>query len=143
MAKSFSWSLEGLDIHQFTAFGNLLALRNGGQVEPASLGNEALLQDESDNDSDAESIDTSRPQQISDSGHDNLKRKFLDCLAEFAANKKGGLSVACSAMKEAEEGVEIWIARNDGFSNKDQVLFDELGQLLSSISCSRGTQLTD
>lgn len=87
MAEAFVWNLPGLDRQQFTAFGNLLALQNGGKMEPASLCDEDLLHGKSDNGSDARSIDTSSPQQISDSGNDGLKKKFLDCLAEFAANK--------------------------------------------------------
>ena len=101
MADKFVWSLPGLNKHEFTAFGNLLALRNGGQVEPTSLPEDVLDGDESENDSEASSIVTNRPGQISNAGHGGLKRKFLDCLAEFAANKKGGRSVACTAMMEA------------------------------------------
>lgn len=89
MSEMFSWSLPGLNRRHLTAFANLLALRNGGQVEPASLRDELLDQDNLDDDSDGGSIDTSRPRRISDSGHDRLKRNFLDCLAEITANKKG------------------------------------------------------
>jgi hypothetical protein len=106
------------------------------------LRDEALLEDESEIDSDDRSIDTRYPQRISNSGYDGLKRKFLDCLAEFAANSKGGLSVACSAMREAEESLELWIARNEGFRPADQSLFDEFGNLLSSISSGNGMMLT-
>lgn len=44
-------------------------------------------------DEDAPSIDTRFAHQISDSGHGRLKRRFLDCLAELAANKKGGTAM--------------------------------------------------
>ena len=85
------------------------------------------------------SIDTGFAHQISNSGHGRLERRFLDCLAEFAANKKGGIAVACSTMKEAEDNVVIWIARNEGFSDVDKPAFDKLGMLLGSLSCNRGT----
>jgi hypothetical protein len=138
MAEEFVWSRQGLNKHHFTAFGNLLALRNGGQVEPASLPEELLPEEQSDESSDSGSIDTSRPQLISKSGHDALKRKFLDCLAEFAANKKGGQWVACSAMKEAEDSVIIWITRNEGFRDFEKVVFDQVADGLSKLSCGDG-----
>jgi hypothetical protein len=61
MAEDFVWSRQGLNKHRFTAFGNLLALRNGGQVEPASLREELLSEEQSDDDSDSGNVDTSRP----------------------------------------------------------------------------------
>ena len=103
MAEDFVWSLQGLNEHHFTAFGNLLALRNGGQVEPASLREELLSVEKSDNDSDSGSDDTNRPQPISQSGHNALKREFLDCLAEYAANKKGG-AIGCMLGYEGSRG---------------------------------------
>jgi len=42
-------------------------------------------------------------------------------------------------MKEAEDNVVIWIARNEGFSDVDKPAFDKLGMLLGSLSCNRGT----
>lgn len=144
MTDKFVWSLPGLNKHQFTAFGNLLALRNGGQVEPASLTEDILDGNESENGSEASSIDTDCPGQISNAGHGGLMRKFLDCLAEFAANKKGGKSVTCTAMREAEESVIIWIARNEGFQSLEKYLFEEkLADLLSNISCCKGILSTD
>ena len=41
-------------------------------------------------DGNTPSMDTRFAHQISDLGHERLKQRFLDCLAEFAANKKGG-----------------------------------------------------
>lgn len=90
-------------------------------------------------DGDAPSMNTRSAHQLSDSGHGKLKRRFLDCLAEFAANKKGGAAVACSAMKEAEDNVVIWIARNEGFSDVDKPAFDKLGKALGLLSCNSGT----
>jgi hypothetical protein len=142
MSESFNWNYPGLNWSHFHALANLLSLRNGGQVEPSSL-SDMLLEDAWDSDDngdgDTPSIDTRFAHQISDSGHGKLKRRFLDCLAEFAANKKGGIAVACSAMKEAEDNVVIWIARNEGFLDVDRPVFDKLGKMLGSISCNSGT----
>ncbi|KAM0134264.1 hypothetical protein ACHAP3_005577 [Botrytis cinerea] len=133
MAQDFNWNLQGLNKLEFTAYANLLALRNGGQVEPISLGTELSDENESTTDSDAISIDTSYPNQISDSGYHQLKTKFLDCLAELAANRKGGKYVACSSMMEGEENVTLWITRNGGFQIVDNIFFANLSKHLSGL----------
>jgi hypothetical protein len=142
MSESFDWNYPGLNWSHFHSLANLLSLRNGGQAEPSSFSDPVLEEDwdpDDNGDGDAPSIDTRFAHQISDSGHGRLKRRFLDCLAEFAANKKGGTAVACSAMKEAEDNVVIWIARNEGFSDVDKLAFDKLGKVLGSLSCNKGT----
>ena len=138
MSESFDWKFSEFGRTHFNALANLLSLRNGGQVEPASLPYEVLDADPND-DWDAASVDTRKAHEISHSGHDRLKRKFLDCLAEFAANMKNGKTVACSAMKEAEDNVTVWIARNEGFPDQEKPLFSKMSALLSSLSCIKGT----
>jgi hypothetical protein len=141
MSESFHWNYPGLNWSHFHSLANLLSLRNGGQAEPSSLSDTVLEEDwdpDDNEDGDAPSLDTKFAHQISDSGHERLKRRFLDCLAEFAANKKGGTAVACSAMKETEDNVVIWIARNKGFSDVDKTAFDKLGKVLGSLSCNSG-----
>ncbi|TGO64971.1 hypothetical protein BOTNAR_0082g00130 [Botryotinia narcissicola] len=122
-----------LNKREFTAYANLLALRNNGQVEPVSLGMELSNKNESTTDSDVISIDTSYCDQISDSGYHQLKTKFLDCLAELTANKKGGKHVACSSMMEGEENVTLWITRNGGFQIVESILFEKLSKRLSGL----------
>ena len=138
MSESFNWNLPGFSRTHFNALANLLSLRNGGQVEPASLPDDVLEEDCND-DWDAASVDTSKAHQISDSGHNRLKRKFLDCLAEFAANMNSGKAVTCTAMKESEDNVTVWIARNEGFPDQEKPLFNKLSALLSRLSCIKGT----
>ncbi|PQE08186.1 ott like deaminase protein [Rutstroemia sp. NJR-2017a BBW] len=115
----------------------VLVLRNStatfSNAEPSSLSDTVLEED-------CDSDDNEFAHQISDSGHRRLEQSFLDCLAEFAANKKDGTAVACSAMKKAENNVIIWIARNEGFSDMDKPAFDKLGKLLGSLSCNRAGQ---
>ena len=142
MSESFDWKYPGLNSSQFHALANLLSLRNGGQAKPSSLSDTVLEEDwdpDDNGDEDTPSMDTRFAHQLSDSGHGRLKRRFLDCLAEFAANKRGGTAVACSAMKEAENNVVIWIARNEGFSDVDKPVFDKLGKVLGSLSCNSST----
>ena len=141
MSETFDWNCPGLNWSHFHSLANLLSLRNGGQAEPSSLSDTVLEEDwdpDDNEDEDAPSVDTRFAHQISDSGHGRLKRRFLDCLAEFAANKKGGTAVACSTMKEAEDNVVIWITRNQGFSDVDKLVFDKLGKVLGSLSCKSG-----
>lgn len=144
MSETFDWNCPGLNWSHFHSLANLLSLRNGGQAEPSSLSDTVLEEDwdpddNDDEDGDAPSVDTRLAHQISGSGHGRLKQRFLDCLAEFAANKKGGTAVACSAMREAEDNVVIWITRNEGFSDVDKLVFDKVGKVLGSLSCSSGT----
>ena len=142
MSESFDWNYPGLNWSHCHSLANLLSLRNGGQAEPSSFSNTLLEEDwdpDNNGDEDAPSINTKVADKISDSGHGRLKRRFLDCLAEFAANKKGGTAVACSAMKEVEDNVVIWIARNEGFSDVDKLMFAKVGNMLASLSCNSGT----
>ena len=136
MSAKFDWTYPGLEWSRFHALATLLSMRNGGQAEPPFLPDKIADDDWSANEhenQDTESVDTSSPHQITDSGYGRLKRRFLDSLAEFAANKKGGAAVACTAMREGESSVEIWIARNEGFSDVDQFTFDRLGEMLASL----------
>ena len=133
MSATFDWDTPELNKAHFNAFANLLYLRDGGQVDSASLPDDVLT-DDHDGDCDVASVVTNKVHQVSDSGHMSLKRKFLDCLAEFAANKRGGKAVSCTAMKEAEDSVTVWIARNEGFPEKDKAVFGKVGSLLSRLS---------
>ena len=141
MTESFEWNRPDLNWAHFHSLANLLSLRNGGQAEPAAFFEAILEQDREirdDGDEDSHSVNTDVVNQISDSGHSKLKRRFLDGLAGLAANEEGGKAVACSAMKEAEDDVVIWLARNGGFSGEDKLVFDSIAELLSSISCGKG-----
>lgn len=141
MSEVFDWNTSGLNWSHFHSLANLLSLRNGGQAEHSSVTDIVLEEDEQSDDTedgDTSSVNTGLAQRLSESGHGKLKRRFLDCLAEFAANKKGGIAVACSAMKEAEDNVVIWIARNEGFSDADKLAFDKFGKTLGSLSCNSG-----
>lgn len=146
MSESFDWNYPGLDWSHFHSLANLLSLRNGGQAEPSSLPNTVLEEDcQSDDnvEADTPSLDTKIAHPLSNSGHGRLKRRFLDSLAEFAANKKGGAAVACTAMKEAEDNVIIWIARNEGFSDVDKSAFKRLEELLPLLSGTSSTSDVD
>jgi hypothetical protein len=122
-------------------FSNLLSLRNGSQAESYSLSGAVLEEDwnfDDDEEEDKRSVNTNLADRISDSGHTRLKQKFLDCLAGFAANEKGGAAVAYAAMKEGEDHIVIWISRNRGFSDVDKSTFEKFGKVLGSLGCNKG-----
>ncbi|KAH8596150.1 hypothetical protein B0O99DRAFT_686195 [Bisporella sp. PMI_857] len=133
MTETFNWNLPGLDKRLFAALANLLALRNGSQIELATIPQDDPEGSDSDDESDSGSIDTSQPQCISKSRNSRLKKKVLDGLAELAANRKGGQYVACSAMREEEDSVAVWIARNEGFQQEDELFFQRLSDLLGML----------
>jgi hypothetical protein len=142
MGETFNWDCPGLNWSHFHSLANLLSLRNGGQAEASSISDAVVDEDYSIDNNDDEgtpSVNTICAHLITDSGHGRLKQKFLDCLAEFAANKKGGTAVACSAMRESEDSVSIWIARNEGFSEADKPIFTVLERWLESYSRGEGT----
>lgn len=87
MPETFTSAASGLKQNEFLAPGNLLSLRNGRQIEPASFVDD-LLDNESEECWETATIDTSIPTQIANSGHSRLKRQFLDCLSEFAPTRK-------------------------------------------------------
>ena len=141
MSQKFDWRYPGLEWSRFHSLANLLSLRNGGQAEPSVLSDIALEEDQKSDDEDERddaSIDTRFANQLSESGHERLKRKFLDCLAEIASNKKGGTAVSCAAMREAEDNVTVWVTRNDGFSAIDGTALIEIGECLSSLNVNGG-----
>lgn len=136
MSENFDWNYPDLDWAHFHALANLLSLRNGGQAEPSTMpvaGREDWSA-EGDDDETIRSIDTTLVDELSNSGHAKLKRKFLDSLAEITANRKGGVAVACSAMKEMEDTVTIWLSRNEGFSDGDESVVANLASLLRDLS---------
>lgn len=46
---------------------------------------------------------------------DSVRQKFLDCIAQLLSPCKGWDGVTATAIREGEDGVEVDIARNDGF----------------------------
>lgn len=69
-------------------------------------------------------------------GDESVREKFLNCVAELLAYKKGGRYVAATALREGKNSVEIDIASNSPFSIKD----DEWLALLSRFLATRGTR---
>ncbi|RJE17542.1 hypothetical protein PHISCL_10122 [Aspergillus sclerotialis] len=47
-----------------------------------------------------------------------IRRKFLDCIAQLLSPCKGWNGVTATAIREGEDGVEVDVARNDGFFSR-------------------------
>ncbi|KAH4077567.1 hypothetical protein HBH64_206630 [Parastagonospora nodorum] len=123
MSLGFDWTYLGLD----------RSSESHSLAEPSFLSDVVLDQNWNTTGSEdgyASSSDTHVAQQISSSEHETLEQKSLDCSAEFAAIKKGGRAVACTAMAETEDSVTtLWIARNNGFEDADYSMFGRLAKL--------------
>lgn len=141
MSEKFHWGLSGLNKPRFVAFTNLLSLRNGGQLDPppSEDPHDEWNQEDSDHGS---TVDTYRADRLSYSGHEDLKKCFLDGLAELVACKKAPTHVACAIMQEGEDRVRIWVARNEGFMERDDAFFRKFESLLGRIASSQTGMLS-
>ncbi|KAF2434947.1 hypothetical protein EJ08DRAFT_385470 [Tothia fuscella] len=122
MADGFHRGLDGLNEAKFRAFTSFLQLQNGGQVEPKSC----LVTPPDDLEDDT---DTLTPQQLSGLNCDELKKRFLDRIAEIASRDAGGSFVAAAVLVDGENGTELLLARNQGFAYKDTIFFQKLQEI--------------
>ncbi|KAH8806868.1 hypothetical protein DL96DRAFT_1763937 [Flagelloscypha sp. PMI_526] len=143
MSSHFTWNLPELNKPEFVALTSLLSLKNGGQLDPldqVSLEMEAEELDEADDDDEEGSIsstlsgDTTSPQRISQSSGSQLKKRFLDRLAEVLAHEPGALYVSCAVMQEYEDHVVVRVACNQGFKKSDRKFLRSFETIVSEIS---------
>jgi hypothetical protein len=105
---------------------NLLALRAGSPIRPAvpgtleqglsagsGSGDELGLVDDEDFAHTTDQDQLRQPQ-----ARDKLRKRFLDRFAELFAAERKGHFVAAAVLRESdcEDRVDIWLARNNGFS---------------------------
>ena len=110
-------ALDGWDRFRFEAYVKLLLLKSGRQIEePSDLTEIVEEQAESLDLQNSDSIDVNI---LSMCDEDKLKRAFLDRLSELVANEKGGDHVSSSLMVEWPDRVEILVAKNNGFKEKN------------------------
>lgn len=67
-----------------------------------------------------------------------IRQKFLNCIAELLAHKKGGKYVAATALREKEDSVEIDIASNSPFKPSDEEYLACLVRFLGERSAEEG-----
>lgn len=129
MEFSFPSGFERWDRQRFEAYAKLLGLKNGGQIEEAS--DFKGIADEEEESSESDSAASENVEPSSQFNENKLKRAFLDRLSELIANEKGGHHVSASLMIEWPDRVDILVAKNTGFKEKDPVV-----QLLEAIESS-------
>lgn len=127
---------------QVSSLANLLSLRNGGGLDPASVDDFDELDDQVDDELQS-CADTTIADRLASNRDDGLRQQFLNRLSELLARDKGGRYVSCAALREneTEERVDIWVARNCGFKKRsetsdddDNVLMKTLETILSLVS---------
>lgn len=97
ISHHFYWNLRGFDEPEFAALVDLLLLRNGQQLEPLSSADDLLQTDTSyESSDDGASDDSTHPRLVSYSGHDRLKKRFLDASRSSWPSRKGGICCLCS-----------------------------------------------
>ncbi|KAK2758341.1 hypothetical protein FQN54_004189 [Arachnomyces sp. PD_36] len=131
----FTWDLPGVNGPEFHALSNALRLRSGGQLEPTTI-THLGAEEEHESDDDAPS---DAPALISDfSAHEHLKKRFLNRLAELAANEKKSGAVACTALRDLGERCVVWAAMNEGYKAEDGIFFKRVGGMLGRDSGGGG-----
>lgn len=114
---SFSWASRGLSQARFQAYMKLLRLRNGGQV--AELVDSSPFLGDEDDVNDTEVGDSLCPTTLCDSREDEVRKAFLDRLAELVSTFKGGKHVSACLMVQWPDRVEVLVAKNSGIGKDD------------------------
>ena len=119
---------------QVSSLANLLSLRNGGGLDPASVDDFDELDDQMADDLRS-CADTTAAELLTSNQNDALRQQFLNRLSELLARDKGGSYVSCAALRENEtEGrVDIWVARNCGLKKRSELSDDDDNVLLRTL----------
>ncbi|KAJ3839151.1 hypothetical protein F5878DRAFT_138453 [Lentinula raphanica] len=119
---------------------SLLSLRNGGQLELPTKHSFSRSSHQKYTYTQTDFSDSDIVSPTSDSTmnfiDDNLglKRRFLDHFAEIVSKEEGGPHVACAVMREYADHVNIWVARNEGLSEKDSSFFDAFSAEMKTLA---------
>ncbi len=130
-------AVEDLDEAELTSLACLVSLRVKGQ----QVFNEEHVSLEKGEVEDAIlEADTEHPANIAKSSGDDLKRRFLDRLAELVSHRKGGPHVASTALVENGDSVSVYVAKNDGFSPAERqglnTMFHAMSQFVFGLCSS-------
>lgn len=119
---------------EFTSLACLVSLRAKGQQvfneEHSSVGEDSL-------DDVITELDTEHPALLGKCVNNDLKRRFLDRLAEIISHRKGGGHVASTALVEDQDSATVYVAKNDGFSAAEMDGLQSLFQTLSVSASGR------
>ena len=120
------------DDAQLTSLINLLAMRSSTELDPnmdGSLKDEDEVIEQTEDDAK-----TSSPALISGVDPGDVKRRFLDRLAEVLSKDKGGTHVSCAVLKEESGSITVFASRNSAFDKVDQRFCARFQELLMNIS---------
>ncbi|KAI0484026.1 hypothetical protein GGR56DRAFT_611966 [Xylariaceae sp. FL0804] len=132
------WSLEGNDRSRFRAYATLLHLRNNGQIQ----GHQSRPAEDDSLEEDAfDDSGTTSPDILTFFDEKSLKDGFLDRIAEIASRAKGGQHVTASVMREGQGGVELMIARNEGFKHDDAQFFGDIESFMCQLALNNDPAL--
>lgn len=134
MTPRFDWEANGINRARFEALAKLLRLQSKGQVELPSRFDPTQHDSGADDESASDDADSNIVLTLTDFNLEHLQRAFLDKLATLAAKEKGGPFVAATLMVNGQDKVDVFVARNDGFSEKDLEFLNGIQRLLRLIA---------
>ncbi len=62
----------------------------------------------------------------------DIRKKFLNAIAELLSHTKGGANVTATALRENEDSIEVDLARNGGFQQSDEQYLVSLEAFLAA-----------
>jgi hypothetical protein len=126
-----------------TAEENALAVEQDGDndsvVEHENDGDD---DDDDDDDSIHSVTDSERTALLSDP-QDNIAKRLLNCIAQLLSPRHRWAYVTATAMKEHEDFVEIFVARNDCFAEHGKAAQDLCNALQRHMSTSQKGERID
>lgn len=96
------------------------------QNELHEAGRKVECSSESDESSDDETDYETEKNAVLSGPRNSVRQKFLDCIAQLLSPCKGWDGVTATAIREREDGVEVDVARNDGFLSGENRLDGEI-----------------
>ncbi len=102
--------------------------RNPSQPNEDHLdsGEDADLEEEDDCETASQDNDTLTPYDP------DIRKKFLNAIAELLSHTKGGANVTATAVREKEDSIEVDLARNGGFQQSDVQYLNSLEAFLAA-----------
>ncbi|KAJ5310348.1 uncharacterized protein N7443_002809 [Penicillium atrosanguineum] len=88
--------------------------------------NEVECGSNTDESSDCEADYETEKKVVLSGPRNSVRQKFLDCIAQLLSPCKGWDGVTTAAIREGEDGVEVDVARNDGFHSDEDCLDSEI-----------------
>jgi hypothetical protein len=102
----------------------------------AGLPPDADSDEEADSDEDVDVETSTQDPDLLTPYDTNVRKKFLNGVAELLSHSKGGATVTAAALRENEDSVEVDLSRNAGFQTQDEEYLSLLTGFLAVASSS-------